>query len=237
MAPEQAKGFHNEVDERTDVYCLGGCLYELLTGHAPHFFIGDSIKTTLEKAVAGEVTSLQDRVPFTLPKQLSKVVMRALSIDRAYRHENAMELKADIEKFLRTYSFFPRVTFKEGELLFAEGDEGDAVYIIINGICEVFTTEGDKDTHLREVGRGDVLGEIAVFTKGLRSASVRALTPVNAIKVTRDQILNDGELGCWVAFITKALAERFLENELKIRALENIYNASRHSPAFPHDEL
>jgi CRP-like cAMP-binding protein len=166
------------------------------------------------------VLPLQERVPFTLPAQLCKVVMRALAIDRADRHKNAMELKFDIEKFLRTYSFFPRVTFKEGELLFAEGDEGDSVYIIISGMCEVFTTEGGEETHLSELNRGDVFGEIAVFTKRQRTASVRALTTVNAIRVTRNQILHDGELGYWVTFITKALAERFLEDELKIKALE-----------------
>jgi serine/threonine-protein kinase len=220
MAPEQAKGIHDEVDERTDVYCLGGCLYELLTGHAPHVFRSDPIQTTLERAAAGQVLPLQERVPFTLPAQLCKVVMRALAIDRADRHKNAMELKFDIEKFLRTYSFFPRVTFKEGELLFAEGDEGDSVYIIISGMCEVFTTEGGEETHLSELNRGDVFGEIAVFTKRQRTASVRALTTVNAIRVTRNQILHDGELGYWVTFITKALAERFLEDELKIKALE-----------------
>lgn len=220
MAPEQAKGFHDEVDERTDVYCLGGCLYELLTGHPPNVFKGSLIQSDPERTVAAEVPPLQERVPFTLPTQLCKLVMRALAINRADRYQNAMELKSDIEKFLRTYSFFPRVTFKEGELLFAEGDEGDSAYIIVNGVCEVFTTAGGKETHLSELGRGGVLGEIAVFTRRRRTASVRALTTVTAIRVTRDQILQDGELGYWVTFITRALAERFLEDERKIKDLE-----------------
>jgi serine/threonine-protein kinase len=34
MAPEQAKG--ETVDERTDVFCLGGILYEILTGQKPY---------------------------------------------------------------------------------------------------------------------------------------------------------------------------------------------------------
>src|SRR5207237_10390489 len=35
MAPEQAEGRQDEIDERTDVYGLGGLLYEILTGQAP----------------------------------------------------------------------------------------------------------------------------------------------------------------------------------------------------------
>ncbi len=220
MAPELAMGHHDEVDARTDIYGLGACLYEMLTGCAPHLFEGDSMEKTLTKAALGKIVPPAERVPFPLPSQLCKVVMKALSRNPGDRHGDATQLKGEIEKFLRTYSFFPKVTFEAGEMLFREGDDGDSVYIILDGQCEIFTTVGGKENHLRELQRGDVLGEIAVFTNKPRTASVRALSPVTAIKVTRKQILQDGELGYWISLFTKALAERFLEKERQIEALE-----------------
>ncbi len=220
MSPEQAEGRHDKVDKRSDIYCLGGCLYELLTGCAPHVLEDDSIEKTLAAAKEGNVVPPQDRVPFALPVQLCKVMTRAMAKNPADRYQDAVELKNDIENFLRTYSFFPRATYEEGEIIVSEGDEGNSMFIIVEGTCEVFKTVNDEKTHLRELGSGDVLGEIAVFTKRRRTASVRALTPVTAVQISRDQIMQGGDHGYWISLFTKALAERFLKKERQVEALE-----------------
>ncbi len=233
MAPEQAEGRHDKVDKRSDIFCLGGCLYELLTGYAPHVLGDDSIEKTLTVAREGNVVPPQDRVSFALPVQLCKVVTRAMAKNPADRYQDAVELKNDIEKFLRTYSFFPRAIYEEGDTIVSEGDEGNSMFIIVEGTCEVFKMVNGEKTHLRELGSGDVLGEIAVFTKRRRTASVCALTPVTAVQITRDQIMQGGDHGYWISLFTKALAERFLKKERQVEVLENRLDHIKKSPDLP----
>ncbi len=58
-----------------------------------------------------------------------------------------------------------------GEQLFAEGDPPDAAYLIVSGRLAI--VEGG--THVREVARGEVVGEIGLIEQAPRSASVAAL--------------------------------------------------------------
>jgi serine/threonine-protein kinase len=53
MAPEQAKGDLKSIDERTDVFCLGSILTEILTGQPPH--ASSSVREVLEEATRGDV--------------------------------------------------------------------------------------------------------------------------------------------------------------------------------------
>ena len=54
-----------------------------------------------------------------------------------------------------------RLTFQDGHRLFAQGDAGDAAYIIIDGTAEVkINTDGGEIT-VASLGKGDVVGEIA----------------------------------------------------------------------------
>src|SRR5581483_11490790 len=72
-----------------------------------------------------------------------------------------------------------------GEWLFREGDEGDATYVIRAGRLEVI----DESTGavIRELGRGDPVGEPALITDSTRSASVRAARASDLLAVDRDR--------------------------------------------------
>jgi predicted acylesterase/phospholipase RssA/CRP-like cAMP-binding protein len=59
-----------------------------------------------------------------------------------------------------------------GEWLFREGDPGDAMYVVRAGRLEV--VDEATSAVIRELGRGDALGELALLTQSPRSASVRA---------------------------------------------------------------
>ena len=79
-----------------------------------------------------------------------------------------------------------RLTFQDGHRLFAQGDAGDAAYIIIDGSAEVkINTDGGEIT-VASLGKGDVVGEIAILCDVPRTASVDASTKVVTLKITKE---------------------------------------------------
>jgi NTE family protein len=84
------------------------------------------------------------------------------------------------------------VRLAAGEWLFHEGDPGEAMYIVRAGRLEVVDERAGNV--IRELGRGDALGELALLTSSPRSASVRAARPSDLLVVERsdfDQLLLD----------------------------------------------
>jgi len=67
--------------------------------------------------------------------------------------------------------------YQVGELIFRQGDEGLAAYIVQSGSVEVFLSEGARSTTLRNFQAGEVFGELALIDSAPRSAAARALTP------------------------------------------------------------
>lgn len=68
-----------------------------------------------------------------------------------------------------------------------QGERGDRAWLIESGELEILLTAPDGSTRrLGTVGKGAVVGEMALIDDGERSATVRALTEVTCIEVTRD---------------------------------------------------
>jgi CRP-like cAMP-binding protein len=64
---------------------------------------------------------------------------------------------------------------------------------------------------MRRMSAGDVFGEVGLFTRGTRSATVRAVTVVTALVVTRETF--EWELSAlgWLGTFMRAMADRFRE--------------------------
>ncbi len=64
-----------------------------------------------------------------------------------------------------------------GESLFAEGDPGDRLYLILDGKIKLGATSGDgRETLLAILGPGEMFGELSLFDPGPRTATASALT-------------------------------------------------------------
>ena len=83
------------------------------------------------------------------------------------------------------------ISFTANTTIFDEGDPGDAAYIIRSGRVEIRKgTHGSDPVKLAELGKGDVLGELALFDGRPRMASAVALTDVTAIRMSREDFLD-----------------------------------------------
>ena len=79
-----------------------------------------------------------------------------------------------------------RLTFKAGDVLFRQGDMGDAAYILIEGQAEVAVDTAKGPLKVARLGKNDLVGEIAILCDVPRTATVTAETELVALRVTKD---------------------------------------------------
>jgi len=94
MAPEQIRGL--PLDGRSDIFAIGVCLYELVTGQRG--FQAESEFSLLEM-----VRNVEIRPPSllnqTLPAELERIIYKALTKDRDQRYQTCADMSADLQQF------------------------------------------------------------------------------------------------------------------------------------------
>lgn len=104
MAPEQAGGRVDEIDEKTDVYGLGAILFSILTGYAPHELSHESL------APGSQMSALLDLIvdktvpsPRTINSEVSAsleaICLKAMSRDRDQRYRTAAAMAEDLQRW------------------------------------------------------------------------------------------------------------------------------------------
>ncbi|MBG88066.1 MAG: hypothetical protein CMO80_14340 [Verrucomicrobiales bacterium] len=118
MAPEQAEGRVEDIDNRTDVYALGGILHAVLTLHPP--ITGSNLDEILTKVTGSQITpplsynSAEVQNPTGLPaphcpegripSALSAVAMKCMSYDSDERYMFVEALQGDIAAYQGGYA-------------------------------------------------------------------------------------------------------------------------------------
>ena len=97
MSPEQAAAQSDGGDHRTDIYSLGGVLYEMLTLQRP--YSGDSAHEVITAIMHRDPPPLR-RVDRRLPRELELVCSTAMARDVEDRYASAAELAEDLRRFL-----------------------------------------------------------------------------------------------------------------------------------------
>jgi C4-dicarboxylate-specific signal transduction histidine kinase len=89
----------------------------------------------------------------------------------------------------RIARFLQRRVLAHGEFLIREGSGAQSLFIIESGAVDVMKqSQGGSDSHIGEVTRGSIIGEIAFFEDRIRSADVVARGPVNALELSFDSL-------------------------------------------------
>jgi tetratricopeptide (TPR) repeat protein len=121
MAPEQAEGRGEEIDARSDIFALGGILYNILTLHPP--VLGSSVAEIVQKVRTGNIAhpstfnqanikrrkhAAADRSEGMVAghysgrgivESLSAVAMKAMQLLREERYQTVTEMQRDIEAY------------------------------------------------------------------------------------------------------------------------------------------
>ena len=103
MSPEQAAGQLDLIDAKTDIYGLGGILFSILTGEAPHL-------KTLTKSAANLSTALKEistsetprpsKVGKNVPDVLEKICIQAMAVKRHLRFDSVEDLAEEVESWI-----------------------------------------------------------------------------------------------------------------------------------------
>lgn len=82
-----------------------------------------------------------------------------------------------------------RVTFGAGEILFRQGDDGDAAYIVIEGKVDVLVSSNGTDTVVAELGKNAFVGDMGVISDMPRTATIRAQTDLVTLRIRKDHMM------------------------------------------------
>ena len=113
--------------------------------------------------------------------------------------------------------------YQDGEVIVRQGEVGECMYVIETGKAEVLEKKGRKEVRLAILGPSDFFGELAIFDRETRSATVRAMGEVRAItmdkKTIQKRILEDP----WLAFrILEKMSQRIRELDRKVVAPKRV---------------
>jgi CRP/FNR family transcriptional regulator, cyclic AMP receptor protein len=111
-----------------------------------------------------------------------------------------------------------RIAFETGQVLFRQGDTGDAAYIIIEGEAEVLVNGASGPIQVAVLGRNDIVGEIAILCDVPRTATIKALKRLVCLRISKDLFLRlINEFPQIAVAVVRELASRVEAGNQKLR--------------------
>jgi Na+:H+ antiporter len=143
--------------------------------------IGSKVFTNIERRIHEAIQGLQpisDPAPKLKPHDLIGTVplLNGLPndlLERLSKHAKAM-------------------TFLAGDLVIGEGEKGDSLYIITNGLVTIYKDDHEDDP-IAELRDGDFFGEMALLETQIRTANAKTIKPTTLLRLTRKDVLSMAE--------------------------------------------
>ena len=65
--------------------------------------------------------------------------------------------------------------YADGEIIIKQGDEGNCLFVIQEGNVGVYRENHSQETKIAELGQGEFFGEMGLFERDVRSATIRSI--------------------------------------------------------------
>ena len=82
------------------------------------------------------------------------------------------------------------VKIAKGSILFREGDDGEHLYVIVDGKLKLGTSSGDgRENLLSILGPGEMFGELSLFDPGPRTSTATAVTDAKLLSLSHEKVI------------------------------------------------
>lgn len=208
--------------------------------------VEEEVEIPLEEEPEPEIAAEPELAPSEPPEE-EKPAKTSLALDEEWEEAEAEspappsgeELLSDVE--IEDFGLFPEIplfkdlgknefqsvvrrlqsrSFKKGETLITEGEEGDSIFIIASGQVTIFKKAdgGEKKIELGTLREGDFFGEFGYFAGSKRQASVVVMEDTDVLEMSRE------DMDAAIAEFPQV--EQVLEKFYKERVMENILATS-----------
>ncbi len=107
-------------------------------------------------------------------------VVRRAPLFTALDEEAAVSLRSSMDT----------VKIAKGRILFKEGDDGEHLYVIIDGKLKLGTSSGDgRENLLSILGPGEMFGELSLFDPGPRTSTATAVTDARLLSLSHEKVI------------------------------------------------
>lgn len=113
--------------------------------------------------------------------------------------------------------------YEDGEVIICQGEVGTCMYVIQEGQVEVVLEGDNKEVQLGVRGEGEFLGEMAIFDRDVRSATVRALGRARVLTVDKKNFMRRVHEDPSLAFrLVETMSRRIRELNTEVARLQGL---------------
>ncbi len=208
MSPEQTTMSRNLLTPGSDVFSAGIVLYEMLTGVRP--FLATTADEAMHKVRKHQPQPVRE-LNTDVPLRLSQICMKMLEKDPLERYPDFREVALDLSELHTSGQGFSSHTYEPGEVIFREGDAGEYAFTVVSGVVEISKQVNSERKVLARLGKGEIVGELAILTDHPRTATATAVERTVIRVMGEEDVKRELEkMSPWVGEMIRALSERFI---------------------------